>query len=294
MPIYDYSGNLELKFCNIHKQIDYFKDSNFANPDHNVTWADPIGTVMLEAHSELYKVPLDKIPTNGYITKMMTQGIDSQSSSYSTYTPIALIQGRFHTEKIRDSLTATIMKNFAGLSPINQDDLKKYLNHMFSELMNNVSDHSHSDIGGYAMAQYYPQHKKVQFAIADKGCGFLENIQAKYPNITTEEDAILKAMERAVTASKNIVYGQTRNMGYGLYTLETILNATHGKMIIISNDKMMKLENGKKSVLDLSTNWEGVVVAFEFLEEHTEYEFETIQRRWLEEGSEEEEEDFFL
>ena len=144
------------------------------------------------------------------------------------------------------------------------------------------------------MAQYYPQHKKVQFAIADKGCGFLENIQAKYPNITTEEDAILKAMERAVTASKNIVYGQTRNMGYGLYTLETILNATHGKMIIISNDKMMKLENGKKSVLDLSTNWEGVVVAFEFLEEHTEYEFETIQRRWLEEGSEEEEEDFFL
>lgn len=293
MPIYDYLGNLELKFCNIHNQIDYFSNLNFADPHHNITWSDPIGTVMLKAHSELHQVSLDEIPTNGYITKMMTQGIHSQSS-YSTYTPIALIQGRFHTEKIRDLLTATIMKSFSGLSAINQGDLKKYLNHMFSELMNNVSDHSHSDIGGYAMAQYYSRYKKVQFAIADKGCGFLENIQAKFNDIETEEDAILKAMERAVTASKNIVYGQTRNMGYGLYTLETILNATHGSMIIISNDKMIKLENGQKTIYNLTTSWKGVVVAFEFLEEHTEYEFETIQKRWLEEGSAEEEEDFFL
>ena len=69
----------------------------------------------------------------------------------------------------------------------------------------------------------------------------------RYRFLTKEDQEgrrILKAMERAVTASKNIIYGQTRIIGYGLYTLETILNATHGGMIIIPNDKMIKLENG--------------------------------------------------
>lgn len=138
------------------------------------------------------------------------------------------------------------MQNFSAISPTNQADLRKYLNHMFSELLNNVSDHSFSDIGGFAMAQYYKTNKKVQFAIADKGCGFLANIQSKFPDIKTEEEAIIKALGKAVTASKNYVYGQTRNAGYGLYTLETILNHSKGSLIIISNDTMLKMTTGKK------------------------------------------------
>lgn len=200
---------------------------------------------MLKAHAEANKIPIDKIPCNSYMKNMLSFGIDHQPIK-PTYTPIVQIQGRSQTEQIRNSLTSTIMQNFSAISPTNQADLRKYLNHMFSELLNNVSDHSFSDIGGFAMAQYYKTNKKVQFAIADKGCGFLANIQSKFPDIKTEEEAIIKALGKAVTASKNYVYGQTRNAGYGLYTLETILNHSKGSLIIISNDTMLKMTTGKK------------------------------------------------
>jgi len=289
MPIYKQDNKLELRFNNIHNQIDYFGKVNFANPIHLISWAEPIGVVMMKAFSEINNIQTETLPTNSYIQSMMKEPINHK---IKTYTPIVQIINRSNTEKIRNSLTSTIIQNFSHLNDFNKQDLKKYLNHIFSELMNNVSDHSKSLVGGYAMAQYYPTKKKVQFAIADKGCGFLKNIQTKFPEINNEYDAILKALERAVTASTNIVYGLTRNMGYGLYTLETILNETKGKMIIISNNTMLKLENCSKKYYKLDSDWGGTVVAVEFLEKNTNYEFETIRNRWLEEN--EEEEDFFL
>ncbi len=293
MPNYKSDGTLEFKFSNIHKQIDFFLESFFSDSCSDISWSEPIGTVMLKAHAEANKIPIDKIPCNSYMKNMLSFGIDHQPIK-PTYTPIVQIQGRSQTEQIRNSLTSTIMQNFSAISPTNQADLRKYLNHMFSELLNNVSDHSFSDIGGFAMAQYYKTNKKVQFAIADKGCGFLANIQSKFPDIKTEEEAIIKALGKAVTASKNYVYGQTRNAGYGLYTLETILNHSKGSLIIISNDTMLKMTTGKKTIYKLPISWNGAVVAFEFFEEQTNHEFEQIQRIWgaVEEG--EEEEDFFL
>ncbi len=293
MPNYTYHGTLELKFSNIQEQIDFFSESSFSDMTSDISWSEPIGTVMLKAHAEIHEININDIPCNDYMKKMLSLGID-YTPTKPTYTPVVQIKGRYQTEQIRDSLTSTIMRNFSILSEKLQVDLKKYLNHMFSELLNNVSDHSFSEIGGFAMAQYYETHKKVQFAIADKGCGFLANIQAKFPEIQTEEKAILKAMGKAVTASKNYVYGQSRNAGLGLYTLETILSHSNGNLIIISNDTMIRIEAGTKSVYKLPISWNGVVVAFEFFEEQTNYEFEQIQRIWgaVEEG--EEEDDFFL
>ena len=293
MPNYTYNGSLELKFSNIQEQIDFFSKSGFSDMTSDISWSEPIGTVMLKAHAEAQGILVETIPCNSYMRNMLTFGIDHQPTKL-TYTPVVQIISRSQTEHIRNALVTTIMRNFSAISPTNQDDLRKYLNHMFSELLNNVSDHSFSKVGGFAMAQYYETHKKVQFAIADKGCGFLANIQAKFSNIQTEEEAILKAMGKAVTASKNYVYGQSRNAGYGLYTLETILNHSKGSLIIISNDTMLKMTAGEKIIYKLPLSWNGVVVAFEFFEENTNYDFEQIQRIWgaVEEG--EEEEDFFL
>ncbi|QIR75908.1 hypothetical protein FA592_06555 [Sulfurospirillum diekertiae] len=293
MPNYRYNGTLELKFSNIQDQIDFFSELGFSDMDSDISWSDPIGTVMLKAHAEAHEITIDAIPCNSYMRNMLTLGIDYIPTK-PTYTPIVQIKGRHQTEYIRDSLTSTIMKNFSALTESFQIDLRRYLNYMFSELLNNVSDHSFSDIGGFAMAQYYETHRKVQFAIADKGCGFLANIQAKFPEIQTEEDAILKAMQKAVTASKNYVYGQTRNAGFGLFALETILKYSNGNLIIISNDTMLKMDSSNKTIHKLPVSWNGVVVAFEFFEENTNYNFEQIQRIWgaVEEG--EEEDDFFL
>lgn len=293
MPNYTYHGTLELTFSNIQEQIDFFSESSFSDMSSDISWSEPIGTVMLKAHAEAHGILVETIPCNSYMRNMLTFDIDHQPAK-PTYTPVVQIISRSQTEHIRNALVSTIMRNFSAISPDNQADLRKYLNHMFSELLNNVSDHSFSDIGGFAMAQYYETHKKVQFAIADKGCGFLANIQAKFPEIQTEEEAILKALGKAVTASKNYVYGQSRNAGYGLYTLETILNHSKGSLIIISNDTMLKMTAEEKIIYKLPISWNGVVVAFEFFEENTNYDFEQIQRIWGSVDEGEEEDDFFL
>lgn len=287
--MYKNNNNLELNFNNIHKQIDYFNNKNFSDSQHLINWSDPIGIVMIKAYCVDNNIPIEQLPINDYIWHMIIQ---EKNQIATTYTPIAEILDRSNIEKTRDSLISTIIQNFSHINTFNKNDLKKYLNHIFSELMNNVSDHSQSNIGGYAMAQYYPKLKKVQFAIADKGCGFLKNINSKFSNIDNEYEAIIKALERAVSASSNLIYGQNRNAGYGLYTLETIINETKGKMIIISNDTMFKLENGIRRKIHLKSNWNGVVVAIEFLEGNTDYEFETIRNRWLE--VEKEDDNFFL
>jgi anti-sigma regulatory factor (Ser/Thr protein kinase) len=273
--VFKKDGTIELNFDNINTNIKYFNDDNFANTE--ISWSDPIGIVMLKAHSDFMRVSKN-IPMNTYMQKMMISDISTRST---TYTPIVQIDNRGEIEKIRNSLSSTIMQNFSNLTPNEHSDLKQYLNHIFSELMNNVSDHAYSPIGGYAMAQYYTGNKKVQFAIADKGCGFLNNIKLKYPEITTEKDAILKALGKAVTASKSHMYGQNRNAGYGLYTLETIINETKGRMLIISNDAMIKIENNKRYDYILPISWGGVAVAIEFFEEQANYEFSTITKKWL-------------
>lgn len=147
--------------------------------------------------------------------------------------------------------------------------------------MNNVSDHSHSDVGGFAMAQYYAKKKKVQFAVADKGVGFLKNIKLSYPYINTEKDAILKALEKGVTSTKARMYQQHKNAGYGLYAMFEILKLTGGSFVIISNNTMATFNEGKISFKEMDIPWNGTVIAFEFFEENINYNMEYFQKNYL-------------
>lgn len=247
-------------------------------------WVEPIAVAMIAALKK--ENPQIDIP-NDY-TKHM---IEAKRSSGKNHAAVRQIQTRADVEKARDHLSSTIMKSIEA-SAHELADYKQYLNHMFSELLNNVTDHASSPVGGFAMAQYYPSHKKVQFAVADRGCGFLQNIEAKFPEITNEIEAITKAMEKSVTASCNEMYGQNRNAGYGLYTLQFILSQTKGSLLIISNDSFVCLQGEQIAKGQTDTPWHGTVVAFEFYQNNTDYTFEQIRNQWLQDD-ENEEEDFF-
>ena len=293
MPIINYNNQkVDIKLENIVRQLDYFTPEYFGKKEYEVGFTEPIAVTMIRAYKEHHKY--NGIFTNEYIDVMFGMSLEDCYKG-KTYTPIVNVSDRQDVERMRNSLINTISRQFSHLSVPHLSDLKKYLNHMFSELLNNVADHSQSAIGGYAMAQYYPKKRKVQFAVADCGCGFLKNIAAKFTDIDNESDAVKKALERGITASSHLAYGQERNAGYGLYTLDTILKETNGKMTIISNEACLIMSGDIKDYFELETPWEGTVVAFEFLEENTEYEFEQIRNLWLitddEEG--EEMEDFF-
>ena len=182
------------------------------------------------------------------------------------------------------------MQNFLELSESDAKDLKQYLQYLFLELMNNVADHAQST--GHVMTQYYPTNKKVQFAIADRGVGFLSNLKLKFPDLQTEEEAIFKALEKGVTATPQKMYGQEKNAGYGLYAMLEILKQTNGEFLIISNDTMIRYKNGVYTKLKLKDKWLGVVVAFTFDEAEINFTMDDFKKNYLWNDLEDEE-DFF-
>jgi anti-sigma regulatory factor (Ser/Thr protein kinase) len=275
---------MDIRLGNIHNVLDYFTSDRFGI--EYVDWAEPIAVSMIKAYQS--KNSIKNINNlNEYIEIMLSGRLISNSK----YTSIEQVKSRADVEKITAHLTTTILTNFTDLKPLHQKDLKKYLQYLIAEILNNVADHSGSEYGGFTMAQYYPTKRKVQVAVADSGVGFLRHIGNIYPDITTDEEALIKAIEMGVTASSNRMYGHERNAGYGLYALLEIIKNTKGKVVIISNSGILRCINGKITTGTLSQQWHGTVVAFEFTEKNTDYEFEQMMTKCM--YIEDEEEDFF-
>jgi len=275
---------MDIRLCNIHNMLDYFTSDKFGV--EYIGWAEPVAVSMIKAYQS--RNSIDNIDNlNDYIEMMLS----GRLTSNGRYTSIEQVNSRAEVENITAHLTTTILTNFTDLELSHQRDLKKYLQYLIAEMLNNVADHSGSEHGGFAMAQYYPTKRKVQVAVADSGVGFLNHIGNIYPEVTTDEEALIKAVEMGVTASSNRMYGHERNAGYGLYALLEIIKATKGQVVIISNTGILRCRNGEITTDTLSERWDGTVVAFEFIEKNTDYDFEQMMSQCM--YIEDDEEDFF-
>jgi len=255
---------------NIEKFLYYFSDNNLTFPI--TKWVEPVYVAMLKAYQEKINTPIRV--NNNYASNM----INGKFNPYNTYSPVETIKSRLDVEKISNHITSVMLKNFSYLSDKDIKDLKGYLQYLFSELMNNVADHSGAY--GYAMAQYFPVNKKIQFAIVDNGVGFLENMKLNY-NIQDENEAILKALEEGITSTKQTIYNQNKNAGYGLYAMKKILKETGGQFVIISNNAIVKMINGHIVSSKLSSKWDGVIVAFEFNENKINFDISQFLRAYV-------------
>jgi len=264
----------KITISNIEDFIYLFNNNNNFRDIKSV---EPIFIGMLKAYQEDKELTIQT--NNDYIKNMIFQ----EYKENATYSPIEHIpNSRIGLEKISTHLTDIMLKNFSALSKTDITDLKHYLQYLFLELMNNVADHANSPIGGYTMAQYYPKEKKIQFVVADRGVAFLKNIQLNFPNIDNEEQAIFKALEKGITSTETKVYGDTtKNAGFGLYAMSKILDMTGGKFIIISNNTLVRYENGEFSTKQLNSTWKGVVVSFEFFEANINHNMDYFKRNYL-------------
>jgi len=272
----------QLKMSNIEKHLNLFADGN--SELNGIKWLEPIFVAMASAYDE--DTPFKLSTNNEYLLNML----NLEYKDNKTYSPIEIIKTRGGLEKISDHLASIMLQNFAYLQPADRKDLRDYLQYLFLELMNNVADHSQAD--GHVMTQYYSTNKKVQFAIADRGVGFLSNLQLKYNDIYTEEEAIFKALEKGVTATPQKMYGSEKNAGYGLYAMLEILKETRGSFVIISNDTLVRYKSDNYDVKKLEKAWKGVVVAFEFDEAQINFSMDDFNRNFLW-GDIDEDEDYF-
>lgn len=260
-----------IKLSNIENFLYLFNHNN--KKIENIKWIDPIFVTMIQAYSKDINFELEI--DNTYLMNMLT----NKYKENSTYSPIEKVKTRYGLEKISTHITNIMLKNFSGLSDRDSKDLEQYLQYLFLELMNNVADHAQSN--GYVMAQYYKIGKKVQFAIADRGVGFLSNLKLKFSNISTEKDAIMKALEKGVTATPARMYGHEKNAGYGLYAMVEILKQTNGEFAIISNDTIVRYKNGTYETKILPHKWNGAVISFTFYEAEVNFSIDYFKKNYL-------------
>jgi anti-sigma regulatory factor (Ser/Thr protein kinase) len=269
---------------NIEKYTSFFQNDN--KEFFHLDWIEPIFIGMVRAYQadNDFAIRTD----NSYLQSMILQN----HTPDKTYSPIEKIEnGRIGLERVSTHITDVMLKNFAELAPGDIRDLRNYLQYLFLELMNNVVDHAYSPVGGYTMAQYYPNGKKIQFVVADRGVAFLQNMRLNYDHVTTEAEAIQQALEKGVTSTRQTIYNQPKNAGYGLYAMFEILKMTGGKFVIISNDTLLRYENKRFTVKQMAHPWKGVVVAFEFFEANINYDMDYFKREYL--WNLEEEDSFF-
>ena len=275
----------KIEMSNIESYL-YLLDNN--TEFNNISWIEPIFVTMVRAYQNEKRIDIE---TDNHYLKIM---IENNFEENKTYTPIERVLTRNGLEKISTHLTSIMINNFVGLKKDDEKDLKHYLQYLFLELMNNVADHSHSEVGGYVMAQYYPKNKKVQFAVADRGVAFLKNMNLNFNDVINEEEAIFKALKKGITSTVQKMYGQEKNAGFGLYAMFKILKMTKGRFVIISNDTLVRYKDGHFETKILEQPWKGVVVAFEFFETNIDYDMDYFQRNYLwSEIIDDEDEDYF-
>jgi hypothetical protein len=112
-----------------------------------------------------------------------------------------------------------------------------------NEVMDNVLNHSNV-MNGFVMGQVHKQRKHVAFCVFDNGQGIYNSLKNSPHAPKTPQEALSFAVQESVTRDTSI--GQ----GNGLYGLHQIVKYNQGRLIIISNSALYRLEADKIESFD--------------------------------------------
>lgn len=114
------------------------------------------------------------------------------------------------------------------------------IQHIFSELIRNVLEHSRSPHGAVVCAQYFKKSNKIAIGVADLGVGLKETIKQSY-KVKDDLDAIKLALTPGITGTTNKPGGTSENAGFGLFLIKSIAYVNSDFFTLISGDRMYKL-----------------------------------------------------
>ena len=131
-------------------------------------------------------------------------------------------------------------------------DLPGCLNFCVWEVVDNISVHANSPIGGYVVAQYYPKSNLIEIVIIDTGCGIYVSL-TKNPrySILSEEDIIKNSIKKEYTS------GDGR--GNGLYYTVDFIRENKGEFSLFSGNYKIYLKDGNVYT-EKVPYWKGTLV----------------------------------
>lgn len=124
------------------------------------------------------------------------------------------------------------------------------IQHIFSELVRNVLEHSQATDGAIVCAQYFEKSNKIAIGVVDGGVGLKETIGKSY-TVKDDMEAIRLSLTPGVTGTTRKPGGTEQNAGFGLFLIKSIAYVNSDFFVIISGNKMYKMlqRNEKKLIL---------------------------------------------
>ena len=136
-------------------------------------------------------------------------------------------------------------KNVMNILKIEDAEIEGAIKYSLVELLRNVLQHSKSQIGGLAMAEYYPTKELVKLVVADLGIGIQASLQEKYPEIAEDYQALKFATQPHISGTFN--YGAYQSMGdnagLGLFFIKQIASLAGGCLYLGSYDCLFDIWN---------------------------------------------------
>jgi hypothetical protein len=170
------------------------------------------------------------------------------------------------------------------------DENKRFVNRVVKivgELHDNVASHARGV--GFSAAQVYSPNGKprIEFAIADCGCGMLKNVQLVDAAILSDLDAIEWCLKRGHTtarkpsdwaqrlppdcaespfpASVPVFREENHHVGEGLWQLTELVRLSGGNALIWSGNCCLYLDGkGNKKAEFADIEWKGLAIELEF------------------------------
>ncbi len=126
---------------------------------------------------------------------------------------------------------------------IDDEELAGAVKYSLIELLRNVVQHSASNEGGIAMAQYYPRTGLVEVCVADMGLGIKSTINEAYPEIDTHLKAIkLVTLPHVSRTFKPGGYtSMSDNAGLGLFFIRQIASLSGGSFFLGSKNALVDI-----------------------------------------------------
>lgn len=117
----------------------------------------------------------------------------------------------------------------------NRNQLKA-LEWALNEITDNVLNHAESPIGGILQIQSSPAKNRVSFYVADAGLGIPSTLRKSITSITSDTDALDRAIREGVTKNPST------NQGNGLFGTFKCCEASNGSFSIISNHAVLQYD----------------------------------------------------
>lgn len=138
---------------------------------------------------------------------------------------------------------------------------KESVKWLTSELVSNVKEHAEID-HYWILAQYYPDKKTCEIAIADNGIGYKKSYEGTEFEAETDAEAIQNALEGRSSKSAKAKLKERRA---GIPSIAKIfLKGYGGKLIIMSGKSIMYYKQDMREKIELDSCWGGSVVCINF------------------------------